>query len=285
MSERTSPAQRVRMQHVAEREIQRYAGDHAAWHKHVHDVELDPMQVLKCVEMDRHLNTIDFSCRRTGKTAVKELYGLYWNATHSDQEWGIVAPREAQSLNNLGYHLEAIRRSPILPHFIAWKGGRKRMSDTQYEFANRSRAVAYGIMAQVDGGDLTAASLEETDDMPADRLYSNFLLMLGSTRRLGAAEDAVRQPCGHIGPAAPRVRGQGGVLGGLRGDLGHGQPVRDLGQIAEDRFRVGAIGVLLGQFGERTGRVARHDRLEQVEHPAPVGQPQHGAHLLGAGRP
>lgn len=194
MAERVSPAQRVRMQHVAEREIQRYADDHAAWHKHVHDVELDPMQILKCIEMDRETNTIDFSCRRTGKTAVKELYGLKWNACNADQEWGIVAPREAQSLNNLSYHLEAIRRSPILPHFIAWKGGRKRMNDTQYELANRSRAVAYGIMAQVDGGDLTAASLEETDDMPADRLYSNFLLMLGATRRLGASPDAVNEP-------------------------------------------------------------------------------------------
>ena len=49
-------------------------------------------------------------------------------------------------------------------------------------------------MAQVDGGDLTTASLEEVDDMPPDRLYARFLLMLGSTRRLGAAQASKADP-------------------------------------------------------------------------------------------
>lgn len=191
---RISAAERVRVQNVAEREVMRYADDHALWHKHVHNVDLDPMQVLKCIEMDQQRNTLDYSCRRTGKTAVKELYGLKWNATNQDQEWGIVAPREAQSITNLGYHLEAIRRSEILTGWISYKGGRKQLADSYYEFANRSVARAYGIMAQVDGGDLTAASLEEVDDMPKDRLYSRFLLMMGSTRRLGASKEAKNEP-------------------------------------------------------------------------------------------
>jgi len=145
-------------------------------------------------EMDEHPNTIDFSSRRTGKTANKELHTLEHNATHPDQELGIVAPREAQSLVNLGYHLDAIRRSDILTNHLAYKGGRRILSDTSYEFQNRSKANAYGIMAQVDGGDLTSASLEEVDDMPRDRLFSRFLLMLGSTRRLGAAADSSNDP-------------------------------------------------------------------------------------------
>ncbi len=192
--ERISKSQRIQSQSVAEREVMRFADDHAAWHKHVHNVELDTMQVLKCIEMDRHRNTIDFSSRRTGKTAIKELYQLKENATHEDQELGIVAPREAQALVNLGYHLEAIRRSPILPHFIAHKSGRTQLADTYYQFANRSMARAYGIMAQVDGGDLTSASLEEVDDMPKDRLFSRFLLMMGAKRRLGASQEARNDP-------------------------------------------------------------------------------------------
>src|SRR5210317_1706675 len=124
---RISAATRVQVQQVAEREVMRYAHDHALWHKHVHNVELDSMQVLKCVEMDEHPSTIDFSCRRTGKTTIKELYCLKFNATNSDQEEGIVAPREAQSLTNLDYHLEAIRRSEILTGYLAHKGGRARM--------------------------------------------------------------------------------------------------------------------------------------------------------------
>ncbi len=186
MAERLSPHKRIEQRIIAETEVMRYADDHALWHKHVHNVDLDPMQILKCVEMDQNPNTIDFSCRRTGKTAIKELYLLKFNAVNADQELGIVAPREAQSLVNLGYHLDAIRRSPILDAWLNFKSGRKQFADTYYQFANRSKAQAYGIMAQVDGGDLTEASLEEVDDMPRERLFSRFLLMMGSTRRLGA---------------------------------------------------------------------------------------------------
>lgn len=194
MAERVSSAKRVELQIVAEREIQRYAGDHASWHKHVHNVDLDPVQVLKMIEMDNYPKTVDVSCRRTGKTAVKEMWDIEYEATNPDQELGIVAPREAQSLVNLGYHLDAIRRSEILTAYIAVKSGRRQFADTYYQFANRSMARSYGIMANVDGGDLTLASLEEVDDMPKDRLYSRFLLMMGSTRRLGASNESKNEP-------------------------------------------------------------------------------------------
>lgn len=194
MAERLSAVQRIRVQNNAESEIMRYADDHYLWHKHVHNVKLDPVQLLKCMEMDQNPNTIDFSSRRTGKTAIKELYFLKKNATNQDQELGIVAPREAQALVNLNYHLDAIRRSPILNGYISHKSGRKQLADTYYEFANRSKARAYGIMAQIDGGDLTAASLEEVDDMPKDRLFSRFLLMMGATRRLGADKNSKNDP-------------------------------------------------------------------------------------------
>ncbi len=194
MAARMSSAKRIRLQSVAEEEVMRFAGDHALWHKHIHNVELDPVQVLKMKEMDQHPNTIDFSSRRTGKTAVKEMYTLEYLACNSDQELGIVAPREAQALVNLGYHQEAIRRSEILTAYVAYKNGRLQMADSKHEFMNRSKAQAYGIMAQVDGGDLTMASLEEVDDMPKDRLYSRFLLTLGSSRRLGASTKSKNDP-------------------------------------------------------------------------------------------
>ncbi|MGI9278181.1 MAG: hypothetical protein ACR2PX_00910 [Endozoicomonas sp.] len=194
MANRISASQRLELQAVAEREIRRYEDDHAMWHKHVHNVELDAMQLLKCQVMDEDWNTIDFSCRRTGKTAIKELYLLKFLATHEDQELGIVAPREAQSLVNLSYHTDAIRRSSILENHILYKSGRRQLSDTSYQFANRSRAGAYGIMAQIDGSDLTAASIEELDDLPPERIYSRFLLTMGSTRRLGAKKNALNKP-------------------------------------------------------------------------------------------
>jgi hypothetical protein len=190
---RTSAAQRRKSSVVAEREILRFADPdprsgirpHALWHKYVHNVELDPMQVLKMQEMDDHPYTVDFSCRRTGKTAVKEMYNLEQLATQAYQECGIVAPRMQQSQNNLNYHLDAIKRSEILRAYIAYDSGRPQLKDTGFKFANHSIAQAYGIMSQIDGDAITIASLEETDDMPQDRLLSRFLPMLGSARRLG----------------------------------------------------------------------------------------------------
>ncbi|OAM32854.1 hypothetical protein A7P96_01400 [Eikenella sp. NML03-A-027] len=189
----TTAAQRIQIQHSAEQEIMRYARPdpvtgikpHALWHKHVHNVGLDPMQVLKMQEMDDHRNTVDFSCRRTGKTAVKEMYCLEYLATTPFQEEGIVAPRLQQSQTNLMYHIDAIRRSPILSGWIGYKSGRRQIADTRYQFHNGSKAVCYGIMSQIDGDGLSIGSLEEIDDMPADRLFSRFLPMLGSARRLG----------------------------------------------------------------------------------------------------
>lgn len=191
---RISGQQRIETWSVAEREIQRYAHDHYLWHKHIHNVELDAIQLLKCQEMDEHASTLDFSSRRMGKTAVKELWFLKFMACNADQELGIVAPREAQSLTNLTYHQDAIRRSEILSAYIDVRQGRRQLADTYYRFANRSKAAAYGIMVNVDGGDLTCASLEEVDDMPHDRLFSRFLLMMRVTRRLGASKTAKNNP-------------------------------------------------------------------------------------------
>lgn len=190
---RVSAADRRKSSIVAEAELMRFAEPdpktgirpHALWHKYVHNVELDPMQLLKMQEMDEHPNTVDFSCRRTGKTAVKEMYNLEQLATKPYQECGIVAPRMQQSQNNLNYFTDAIKRSPILRNYVAYESGRPQLKDTGFMLANHSKGSAYGIMSQIDGDSLTILSLEETDDMPQDRLMSRVLPMLGSARRLG----------------------------------------------------------------------------------------------------
>lgn len=194
MADRITKQQRETYARAAELEIMRFADDHGLWHKHIHNVELDPSQVLKCLEMDAHPYTIDVSCRRTGKTAVKEMYHTKFLATNPDQELGIVAPRLDQAKVNISYISDAIARSEILGHYVLYKNGRKQISETSLQFYNRSKASGYGIMSQVDGGDLTCASIEEVDDMPWDRLNSNFLLMLGGSRRLGADANAKNDP-------------------------------------------------------------------------------------------
>jgi hypothetical protein len=191
---RTTGSERIRVSNRAEVEILRYKADHALWHKHVHNVELDSMQILKCIEMDANPNTIDVSCRRTGKTAVKEMHALKYLACVPMQELGIVAPRLQQSQNNLNYHLEAIRRSPMLRAYVAHKSGREQLTDTKYQFVTGSKASAYGIMSQIDGDAISYASIEEVDDMPGDRLLSRFLPMLGSARRMGVSKDVSFKP-------------------------------------------------------------------------------------------
>lgn len=191
---RISRAEVIKVQSRAEAEIMRYAHDHALFHRHVHGVALDPMQVLKCLEMDAHPNTIDVSCRRTGKTTIKELYLLKHLATNPKNEEGIVAPRLQQSQVGLGYHLEAIQRSQILYNYIAVKNGRRQQNDTSYTFANGSKAIALGIMSQLDGLSLTCASVDEIDDCPYDRIMSRFLPMLGAARRMGAASEQTFEP-------------------------------------------------------------------------------------------
>lgn len=203
MTARISSSQRIHLQSRAEREVMRYKDDHALFHKHVHDVTLDPTQVLKCIEMDQHRNTIDYSCRRTGKTFIKELYCLKHLATHPAETEGIVAPREKQALIGMRYHLDAIRRSEILKAYLGYNRGRASWSDTRYTFANGSGAEAFGIMANVDGESLTIASLDETDDMDKQRLVERFLPMLGATRRPGIDQ-----------PLKPQVRISGVYQGG-----------------------------------------------------------------------
>lgn len=192
---RVSSAQRVKVSSRAETEILRYKDNHALWHMHVHGTELDGMQLLRMMEMDQYPRTIDVSCRQGGrKTSTKELYALKYLATQPYQAEGIVAPRQQQSLTNLGRHLDAIARSPMLKAYIRWKNGREQLTDTRYQFANLSWAQAYGIMSQIDGDSLTFASLEEIDDMPKDRLMSRFLPMLSATQRLGIPRALVKDP-------------------------------------------------------------------------------------------
>jgi hypothetical protein len=191
---RLSGAERRNLAEAAQLEIMRYKDNHYLWHLHVHGVKLDAMQIIKCEEMDANNYTIDTSCRRTGKTAVKALWQLKFLACNGDQELGCVAPRLDQAKTNITYMTDAIARSEILTNFVLYKNGRKQLSDESFQFYNRSKARAYGIMSQVDGGDLTMADLEEVDDMPKDRLYSNFLLMLTGTRRLGADINAKNDP-------------------------------------------------------------------------------------------
>ncbi len=123
---------------------------------------------------------------------------------------------------------------------------------------------------------------------------------LGSHHRVGGICDLVqrlqehlphpghhshRQGVGHGLTTGAFIRRNGRVIRRLGGDLDHADPMGDFSEIAQHRHGVSTVGILAGQLSERPGCVALHHHVEQIKHPAPVGQPQHDADLIGGGFP
>ena len=96
----------------------------------------------------------------------------------------------------------------------------------------------------------------------------------------GPGERGHPESLGHLHAARALVGADGGIVGGFGGYLDHADPVGDVRKVAQHRHRLRAVGVLRREFGERRRRVALHDQIEQIQRPAAVGQPQHGADLL-----
>ena len=183
----TTANERIEMAVVAEREILRYKDDQIKWCKHVVGIDLDPIQQLKFHLMDKHLNTVDVSARRTRKTTAKELHTLKRLATEPDHEHNIVAPKEDQSKESFTRNIaEAVRRSPILLAYILWKNAKRQLSDVGLEFLNHSRSKCFGITSNLDGINSTIADIEECDDLDEDRLRDRFLLTRLGTETLFA---------------------------------------------------------------------------------------------------
>ncbi len=126
----------------------------------------------------------------------------------------------------------------------------------KYHFSSRHRAPG-----GVDFGDAFEQHLPRAREYP----HRELLRAGASVRALDLDERAVIGHCGH--------------------DLHAGDEMGEIGKIGQYRRGIGARVVLRAQFGERRGDIAAHQRLDQLDHPRPVGQPQHLPHVLGAHRP
>jgi hypothetical protein len=58
----------------------------------------------------------------------------------------------------------------------------------------------------------------------------------------------------------------------------------EIGEIGQHHRRISAVIILRAQLGKRRGDIAAHQRLEQLDHPAAVGKPQHLPHVLATHR-
>lgn len=188
--DRTTKTQRIQLCNLAEQAIHKFAANNADWHKYIHNVELDTMQLLRMEFMDKHNYTIDVeTCRRGRKTSTAALYTLKLLALSGHQSAGFIAPREAQSITGLKYMNDAIERSEILQNFLHYENGRRQKKETHFQFDNQSEASAHGVLSQIDGSDFSILLADEIDDLPLDRFNSRFLLTMGATQKLGAGKD------------------------------------------------------------------------------------------------
>ena len=61
----------------------------------------------------------------------------------------------------------------------------------------------------------------------------------------------------------------------------------ELGEISEHHGRIGTGVILVAQFLQGAGKIGAHQRVEKIDHPRAVGEPQHlpdvgGPHACGA---
>ena len=97
-------------------------------------------------------------------------------------------------------------------------------------------------------------------------------------------QSAHRQGLCHLATAVSFVGTDGGIVRGIGRDLGNGDPMGDLGQIAQHCEGIGPIGILAGKFFQRGAGIAAHDHVKEIQHSAAIGEPQHGPHIFGGDR-
>ncbi len=99
-----------------------------------------------------------------------------------------------------------------------------------------------------------------------------------------ARQHPYREILCEFGPALALGLGQGRVGCGIRHQLEPRHQMRETGEFAQDRGGIGAGAVLIGQERKALHDIAAHHRLEQIDHPGAIGQPEHVAHRVGRDR-
>lgn len=163
----------------------KYAGDTPTWMRHITGEVADPWQVVEMAEIKANPNTLVVWPPRFGKTWGMEAVCLEELATNVRETELIFAPKQEQANNALREHLDWIERSPILREYIAYRRGKRQLSDTKYEFVNGSRAKTFGILGHFDSEEGSIIRGEEWDDMDMDIWVNRVLARGGRANRSG----------------------------------------------------------------------------------------------------
>ena len=96
----------------------------------------------------------------------------------------------------------------------------------------------------------------------------------------GAGEHADRKGFGKSAAADALGLCEGAVLAGFRHDLEAGHEMGEFRQFAQHGARVGTGIILRLQFGQRCRQVSLEQQLEKIDDAGPVGEAEHGPHVI-----
>lgn len=168
-----------------------YAGDTPAWIKHKTGKDLDPWQIVEVLEIKQNPLSLVVWPPRFGKTFGMEAVCMEEMATNPYEREMLFAPTKNQAMNALQEHLDWIESSPILSAFIAVRRGKRQISESKYEFKNRSQAECFGINSAFDSENATILRGEEWDDMDVN-IWTNRVLARGGRKNLSGLPLRIR---------------------------------------------------------------------------------------------
>ena len=148
-----------------EEAVMLHAGDTVKWLYHKTGQMADPWQAIEIDDIKSNPLSIAVWPPRFGKTWGMEAVCMEENATNAYEKEMIFAPVQKQANNALKEQLIWIEISPILREWLAYRRGKRQISETKYEFKNWSGAETFGILSNFDSENATILRGEEFDDM------------------------------------------------------------------------------------------------------------------------
>ena len=178
-------SKQIKLVNRLEEAIMRYADNTPLWIKDKTGQEADPWQIIEIDEIEKHLNSLVIWPPRFGKTWGMEAVNLKELATNPEENLMIFGPKQDQANNALREHLNWIETSEILRNFVAERRGKRQLSETKYEFWNRSRAKTFGMLSYFDSEEASIIRGEEWDDINPDIWRNRVIARGGRKNRSG----------------------------------------------------------------------------------------------------
>lgn len=171
--------------------IQKYSDDTVLWMKDKTGQEAEPQQIVFIKEIENNPRSLIVEPPRAGKTWAVEAVCLKELACNERENELIFGPVQKQAKNALKEQLNWIETSPILSKYIATRRGKPQISDSKYEFVNRSRAEAFGIHGSIDSEEASILRGEEFDDMDMD-VWTNRVIQRGGRKNISGLPLRIR---------------------------------------------------------------------------------------------